>query len=345
VTHDILVAVLVLGFPALALGLLIAPLCGERYAAWALGPVAALGVLMLGCRALSLAGLLAGPARTWTVLGVGVVATLLCLWRRRPLRWLLAPSAAAVVVLALLLAPLVDRGAPAVLGYNISNDSAFHATVAAWIADGAPVYPAGSHGRAVVDLAGSSGYPLGSHELVALAAAFADDGVIGVYQPALALIMALGAFVAYWALRRIGARPGLAALAGVLAAAGYLQYEFYSQGFLPQMAATPFVFGAVGLAVEGATTRRIAPFVLAIVTGFAAIQAYSLGCWSRCCAARGRFAPPDCWAWPARWPPRCCSWRSVPSSTRPSTSCRAPAPAAWRATTWWGTSQGRPTGG
>jgi hypothetical protein len=277
VTHDILVAVLVLGFPALALGLLIAPLCGERYAGYALGPVAALAAIMLGCRAASMAGLLGGEARTWAVLAVGAVAALLCVLRRRPTRWLVAPLLAAAVVFALLIAPVVDRGAPTVLGYNISNDSAFHATTAAWIAEGQPVYPLGSHGRAVADLAASSGYPLGSHELVALATAFADEGVVAAYQPALAVILAFGAFVAWWALRRVGVRPGLAALGGVLAAAGYMQYEFYAQGFLPQMAATPFVFGAIGLAVEGATTRRVAPFLLALITGFAAVQAYSLG--------------------------------------------------------------------
>ena len=67
--------------------------------------------------------------------------------------------------------------------------------------------------------------------------------------------MGLGTFPAYWALRRAGAHPGLAALGGVLAAAGYLQYAFYSEALLPQMSATPLVFGAIGLAARAARAR------------------------------------------------------------------------------------------
>ena len=43
-----------------------------------------------------------------------------------------------------------------------------------------------------------------------------------------------------------GCAPASRRSAGVLAAAGYLQYAFYSEALLPQMAATPLVFGSLG---------------------------------------------------------------------------------------------------
>jgi hypothetical protein len=272
---DVLVALLVVGAPVLAGGVLLAPLCGQAPAGWVLGPVAALGLLVLGLRALDRLGV-EGAATTWLVLAAGVAAAVAAAARRRDLRPFLAPGAAALVVVALLAWPLVDRGDGAILGYNLINDSGYHATIANWVAEGAPPVPLGSSTYGSV-ASYEAGYPAGAHQLVALAVPLSPNGVWSAYQPVLAVLVALGTFPAAWALLRIGASSGLAAIGGVLAAAGYLQYAFYSEALLPQMAATPLVFGALALATEAALERRVAPLVLGALTGLAAGLVYSLG--------------------------------------------------------------------
>jgi hypothetical protein len=272
---DVLVAALVVAFPALAIGVLLAPLCGRGRIAWSLGPVLGLACMVIALRALSTAGA-SGGLKTGLILAAGVVAALLAAIQRRPLLPFVGPSLAALGVLVLLAWPLAGRDGGTILGYNISNDSAFHAMTAQWLADGQPDIPSGASAVRIEDDV-SSGYPAGGHELVALAIPLEPDGIWGAYQPVLAVIMAFGAFPGWWALRRVGASPGVAALGGLFAAAGYLQYAFYSEALLPQMAATPFVFGALGLAVEGVLTRRLLPFVLGGVTAIAAMLTYSMG--------------------------------------------------------------------
>ncbi len=272
---DVLVALLVVGGPSLAIGVLVGPLCGRGRIAWTLGPVVGLAAMVLLLRLLSRLHV-DGGVKTGIVLVLGLVAAALAALQRRPLLPFLPPLAALFVVVALLAWPLAGRDGGTILGYNIINDSGYHASVSQWIADGQPAVPPGST-TAVTVSSYDNGYPAGSHELVALAIPLSPDGIWGAYQAVLAVVLGLGTFPAYWALRRVGVHPGLAALGGVLAAAGYLQYAFYSEALLPQMSATPLVFGAIGLACEGVLVRRLTPFALGAMAALAAMLTYSLG--------------------------------------------------------------------
>jgi hypothetical protein len=265
-------AVLVIGWPAIAAGAVFAPWCGDDDAAWALGPIAGLAIIVLLLEAMSAARLgglwlSAGP------LALGVVSSILLVLRRAALRWLIAPLCAAAGVVAIMAWPFRFVDGPGVLGWNVANDSAVHAVIAQYLVDGraAPV-PGSSFAGALGSY--HDGYPAGSHELVAAAAPIAG-GVLPAFDAALAVVVAIGAFAAYWLLRRSGANRPLAAFGALAAAGGYLQLEYYGEGFLPQMAVTPFVLGAAGLGYEaiGSRRRSIAALFGVVVAG--AVATYS----------------------------------------------------------------------
>ena len=84
--------------------------------------------------------------------------------------------------------------------------------------------------------------------------AFSRDPLTS-FNPVLAVMMAFAAFPAYWLIRRQLASAPLAGIGAAGAAAGYLQFGFYSQGFMPQLAVTALLFGALGLGLRGDRKR------------------------------------------------------------------------------------------
>ena len=159
-------------------------------------------------------------------------------------RFPLWPLLGAAITLAIFAAPYRwDK--PGVLGWNVGNDSVIHATYADALGmpDRAPI--AGSSAYGVVQTF-AGGYPEGSHALLAAVLAFSRDPLT-TFNPVLAVLMAFAAFPAYWLIRRQLASAPLAGIGAAGAAAGYLQFGFYSQGFMPQ------------LARHGAALRRAGP--------------------------------------------------------------------------------------
>jgi hypothetical protein len=265
-------AILVVGWPAIATGASVAAASGDDDAAYALGPIAGLALLVLVLEAESsvrLGGLWlsAGP------LALGAASSLFLVVRRPTVRWLVAPACAAAGVIAVMAWPFRFVDGPGVLGWNVANDSTVHAVIAQYLVDGRrPPVPGSAFAAALGNY--YSGYPSGSHELVAAVAPLAG-GVLPAFDATLAIVISLGAFAAYWLIRRCGVGVGLATLGALVAAGGYLQLEYYGEGFLPQMAVTPFVLGGLGLGFEAVRNRQKSTAALLGLVLAASVSTYS----------------------------------------------------------------------
>jgi hypothetical protein len=213
-----------------------------------------------------------GQALTLATVGPALLGGGYLLLRRGLRGFPLWPLLGAAITLAILATPYRwDK--PGVLGWNVGNDSVVHVTYADALAmpDRAPV--AGSSAHLVVQGFGS-GYPEGSHALLAAVLAFSGDPLT-TFNPVLAVMMAFAAFPAYWLIRRQLASPSLAGIGAAGAAGGYLQFGFYSQGFMPQLAVTALLFGALGLGYEAIAGASLALAAMAGITAAAAVIVYS----------------------------------------------------------------------
>ena len=276
-TSAFLVAALLLGGPIVVLGAALGRFAGDDGAARALGVPAAAAVAVFACSVVSALGI-GGLALELTPAVLGVLGVALLVHERRvvivvsQLAWPMAAACATAVICFL---PFHFAHGQGVLGYDIANDSAVHAAIIDHLVHPGRAIAEGSTADAVITGNESNGYPLGSHELIAVVAA-ALGGVLRAYDAALAMLIALIAFPAYWLTRRIGAPSGVSAVAALGAAAGYLQLQYYQQGFAPQMAATALIIGVVGLAYEAARSRSILAAMLAGVTLGGAFIVYAL---------------------------------------------------------------------
>jgi hypothetical protein len=265
-------AIVVIAWPAIATGVAIASWCGDDDSAYSLGPIVGLAVTVLLLEAESSANLgglwlSAGP------LALGAASSLYVAARRIAIKWAMPSLFAAATVLAVMAWPFRYVDGPGVLGWNIANDSAVHSVIAQYLVDGRrPPVPGSAFAGALTSY--YSGYPSGSHELVAAVAPLAG-GVLQAFDATLAVVISLGAFAAYWLIRRSGVSVGLATLGAVVATGGYLQVEYYGEGFLPQMAVTPFVLGSIALGFEAVRNRRMSTAATAGVVLAASVSTYS----------------------------------------------------------------------
>jgi hypothetical protein len=268
-----LAAIVVIALPAAAIGLCVAPALGDDDATRALALPAGLCLLLVPLELLTGLGL-GGWWLAAAPLASGAVAAAVAVRRRTPVAWALPPLASAVGALLVFAYPFHVIAGRGVLGWNIENDSTVHAVVAEYIASGRHrTVPGSAFGQAAQSY--GIGYPAGSHELLAAVMPLSSNVTL-VYDPVLAVILSFTAFGAYWLLRRSAVGRPLATLGAVVAAAGYLQLEFYGFGYMPQMAATPMVLASVGLGYEAARSRRLLPALLCGATAAAAAATYSL---------------------------------------------------------------------
>ena len=267
-----LAAVVVIGFPALVVGVVLARYCGADRDSVVLGPVAGLAVLLLALRLAQLFDATA-QALTATALAVGIAALPLALREPRSTWLRILPAAIGAGLCLLVLAwPWTHLDGEGVLGYNLANDATKHAAWIASIADGEPTQADTAYAQTVSLFSG--GYPSGGH-LLAATVSLPAGGVVPAYMPAMALLMAFLAFPAYWLVRRSGGPVPIAILACPLVGAGYLQVAYYLEAYLPQMMAGAAVMGALALGYEAAASRRVAPAALAGACMGFAVQAYS----------------------------------------------------------------------
>ena len=131
----------------------------------------------------------------------------------------------------------------------------------------------GSAAHAVIQTF-SGGYPEGSHALLAAVLAFTRDPLT-TFNPVFAVMTALAAFPAYWLIRRQLTSAALAGIGAAGAAGGYLQFSYYLQGFMPQLAVTALLFGALGLGYEALAGKSLLLAGMTGITAAAAVVVYS----------------------------------------------------------------------
>ncbi len=192
------------------------------------------------------------------------------------LRDALLPVLSAAGGFALLCLPWLHVPTRGILGYSQVNDQVVHGLVAEWIAAGRPSVSGVGWDFALAQP--RAGYPVGSHELLAIMLAPLPD-IQRAYSPTLALLVAFAACPAYWLVRRSGSSETAAVLGGALAAGSFLQSGYAAQGYLPSMTATVLILSAIALLVE---TARRPSFRLGFAAGIAigasvAVYSFSVG--------------------------------------------------------------------
>lgn len=201
-------------------------------------------------------------------------------WRHlRPDPWALAVGLGVFVICA---APLVLSGNASFLGYFMDSDPAFHFELTNWLlAHGhdltgvAPVtYSAVDN---VVREYISTGYPFGADVALGAVRPLVGQDLAWIYQPYLAVIMALGAVSLHELLRGVVRSRPLRALCAFIAAQSGLAFAFYLEGSIKEIAATVILTVAVVLVVDllRRPFRLRALIPLAVVT-VAGLDVYSV---------------------------------------------------------------------
>jgi hypothetical protein len=246
-----LLYVLVLG-----VGLLVERLTGFRLTNALLAPVGA-------C-----AAVLAGHAVYRVGAGVAVVAPLVVLaavaglvLARRDLRERLSPGLwpglAALATYGLFIAPVVLAGGWTWTGYNFVNDTAVQFILTDHVAASGmsdPVGPPASEPFSTttehVRVYFSTGYPVGSHGLLAVMATLTAIPVEAAYNPFIALLVALATLAFASLLRRSGLSSPVAAATAFTATAANLVYHYALQGNVKEIAMLATLAAGVAVARE-----------------------------------------------------------------------------------------------
>ena len=236
------------------------PALGFAAAIAVLGPVA-----LTGAGAPILLAVLALLAMAGYVLGRGRLG------RLRPGLGALAGLAA----YCLYLAPVALSGEVTFLGYNLLNDTAIHLAIVDSIHDHGARWveqPPSSYGAAINDYV-ESRYPLGSHELLAALRVTTGADAAAVYQPFLALAIALAA-AALFALVSViwPERRRAAAVIAFAAVGGHLLFSFALQGGIKELT---FV-ACLAAAAAAAAHRELRLMAVAAVALYGIYGLYAL---------------------------------------------------------------------
>ncbi len=167
---------------------------------------------------------------------------------------------AGLAVYLLYVAPVLAAGGWTWTGYNFVNDTAVQFLLADYLADHGTVAPPGlpaeSTGLEHVRVYFDTGYPVGSHSLLATLDALVPGPLPAIYQPLIASCAALAAM----ALAGLAAGAGLsglaAAAAGGAAMASNLTYNYGLQGNLKEIAFVAALAAAAAVGAEALTARR-----------------------------------------------------------------------------------------
>jgi hypothetical protein len=262
---------LVLVAVCLGCGLLV-----ERIAGWELpdGLLVSLGLVAV----IVVATLATDRAKTAPLATASVLALALAgyasSWRRlrrlRPPGWALA---AALGVYCVAAAPVVASGSAAFLGYFQLNDTNVHFSLIAHML---------AHGRDLSGLANSSyagvvrgytdsSYPIGAQVALGAVRPLIGQDTAWVFQPYLAVILALGALTLYELMSGLVASRAMRAVCAFVAAQPFIYYAFYLQAAVKEVATAWIVPLAVVLVVETlrrrVTIRSVVPLLLIAVAG------------------------------------------------------------------------------
>jgi hypothetical protein len=171
----------------------------------------------------------------------------------RPDPWALAP---AIGIYAICAAPIVLTGQATFLGYFVLNDAVFHFSLIDRLLHhghdltGIPV----SSYLSILRNYLSSSYPLGADLPIGVLRPLVGQDVAWLFQPYLAVIMALGGAAVHALLRDVVASRRLRAFTAFVAGQAGLLYAYYLQGSIKEIATTWLI--TVTVALVFATLHR-----------------------------------------------------------------------------------------
>jgi hypothetical protein len=199
-------------------------------------------------------------------------------WRRmrglRPEPWTLVVGLGVFAVCA---APVVASGSATFLGYFVDGDPAFHfALINQLLAHGRDLsnVPSLPYSSISILLHGyiSTDYPTGADVGLGAVRPLVGQDVAWIYQPYLAVIMALGAVAIQELLRGVVRSRPLRAACAFIAGQSGLAYAFYLDGSIKEIATTWIITVTVVLVMATLSRpplrlRALAPLAIAVVAG------------------------------------------------------------------------------
>ena len=203
-------------------------------------------------------------------------------WRRlrvlRPESWTLAVGLVIYIVCA---APLVLSGNDTFLGYYVNPDTSFHfVLISHLLAHGNDLtnVPAVSSSAVagVLNQYIGTAYPTGADVAVGAMRPLVGQDVAWIFQPYLAVMMALGGMALYELLRGIVQSRPLRALCAFIAAQNGLAYQFYLEASIKEIATTLILTVTVVLVVETLRhplkPRAVVPLAITAVAGLDVLE-------------------------------------------------------------------------
>lgn len=197
----------------------------------------------------------------------------------RPDPWMLAVG---LGVYAICAAPVVLSGNATFLGYFVDSDPAFHFELISWLLahgrdlTGQPAVSPSAVANLLREYIGTD-YPTGSDVALGAVRPLVGQDVAWIYQPYLAVVMALAALSLHELLRGVVRSRPLRALCAFAAVQGGLAYAFYLEASIKELVTTVLIAVAVTLVLEAlrrpARVRTLAPLAVVAV---AALDVYSL---------------------------------------------------------------------
>jgi hypothetical protein len=189
-----------------------------------------------------------------------------------------------LIAYLLLIAPLLVAGRFAVLGYNANNDPVFHNIIAEYIDLNGYSFPdqrEDGFTQAAYDKLVSQGYPDGWHQTLLLAGRLFGRRAFDLFNFTQAFFMSLTALVSYAWLRRAGVSVNWGLFGGLASAVGYIQLSYAFQGFAPQVAVTPFIYGSLFFVYRAVVEARRAMVLFAalLLQGALAIYSFTVLIW------------------------------------------------------------------
>jgi hypothetical protein len=246
-----------------------------------LAPLMGLGALVI---LLGLALRLGMPAADliYFIAGANVLAVLGLMRHGRLVSriWphMVVPLLTAFVCYLCLISPLLLDGHFEVLGYNVNNDPVFHSIIPEYIERFGYEFPAkfsSGFTQAAIDKLQTQGYPDGWHHALLLAKRIYGLRAYQLFNMTEAIFAAMLALAAYAWARQAGLDRRWSVAGGAAATVGYLQMSYVFQGFAPQVAVTPFLYGALLALYKAVLERRREYLLPAIIFIQAGLAVYS----------------------------------------------------------------------
>lgn len=261
---------LLLGGVCLGFGQLVARVAGVAIPAPLLLPAGLAAVIVTGSFTTAVPAL--APTTVWVV-GIGAVAGLSLVPRRRPGTDALLALAAAVATLVLFGAPVLLTGEPTFAGYVKLDDTATFLAFADHVLD---------HGRDVSGLEPSTyeatlslnianGYPIGAIVPLGVGARLLHTDPLWLWQPLLSFGAALLTMALFALVRPVAPRPAVAAIVATLATSSAVFYAFAQWGGVKEILAIPLLAVAAATLPASAARPRAAIAPAVGVAGFLSV--------------------------------------------------------------------------